>query len=213
LLLRFISFCLEESVAKALLIIVAVITCIVFAIAGWFVYLAEDTNQRDQASAQVPVITLMEILHASDLQAGVKEAVKNGDKDAINQWMEQAQVVAEAGLLAQTHIEYLDSQQAYDYVVFNAKRQLFNEAFEARYYALEDMGNLKDEYPEAYDLFERTEALLEKRDAIIVQMAQALSGTNPPSDAALNEAKQRWLARAEGDSLSLTIDEPQSNKK
>ena len=212
-MLRFISFCLEESVAKALLIIVAVITCIVFAIAGWFVYLAEDTNQRDQASAQVPVITLMEILHASDLQAGVKEAVKNGDKDAINQWMEQAQVVAEAGHLAQTHIEYLDSQQAYDYVVFNAKRQLFNEAFEARYYALEDMGNLKDEYPEAYDLFERTEALLEKRDAIIVQMAQALSGTNPPSDAALNEAKQRWLARAEGDSLSLTIDEPQSNKK
>tara|TARA_R110002126_G_scaffold269_1_gene1416 strand:+ start:11288 stop:11926 length:639 start_codon:yes stop_codon:yes gene_type:complete len=212
-LLRFISFCLEESVAKALLIIVAVITCIVFAIAGWFVYLAEDTNQRDQASAQVPVITLMEILHASDLQVGVKEAVKNGDKDAINQWMEQAQVVAEAGHLAQTHIEYLDSQQAYDYVVFNAKRQLFNEAFEARYYALEDMGNLKDEYPEAYDLFERTEALLEKRDAIIVQMAQALSGTNPPSDAALNEAKQRWLARAEGDSLSLTIDEPQSNKK
>ena len=83
--------------AKALLIIVAVITCIVFAIAGWFVYLAEDTNQRDQASAQVPVITLMEILHASDLQAGVNEAVKNGDKDAINQWMEQAQVVAEAG--------------------------------------------------------------------------------------------------------------------
>jgi hypothetical protein len=213
LLLRFISFCLEESVVKALLIIVAVFTCIVFAIAGWFVYLAEDTNQRDQASAQVPVITLMEILHASDLQAGVKEAVKNGDKDAINQWMEQAQVVAEAGHLAQTHIEYLDSQQAYDYVVFNAKRQLFNEAFEARYYALEDMGNLKDEYPEAYDLFERTEALLEKRDAIIVQMAQALSGTNPPSDAALNEAKQRWLARAEGDSLSLTIDEPQSNKK
>ena len=175
--------------------------------------MAEDTDQRDQASAQVPVITLMEILHASDLQAGVKEAVKNGDKDAINQWMEQAQVVAEAGHLAQTHIEYLDSQQAYDYVVFNAKRQLFNEAFEARYYALEDMGNLKDEYPEAYDLFERTEALLEKRDAIIVQMAQALSGTNPPSDAALNEAKQRWLARAEGDSQSLTIDEPQSNKK
>lgn len=213
MLLRFISFCLEESVVKALLIIVAVFTCIVFAIAGWFVYLAEDTDQRDQASAQVPVITLMEILHASDLQAGVKEAVKNGDKDAINQWMEQAQVVAEAGHLAQTHIEYLDSQQAYDYVVFNAKRQLFNEAFEARYYALEDMGNLKDEYPEAYDLFERTEALLEKRDAIIVQMAQALSGTNPPSDAALNEAKQRWLARAEGDSLSLTIDEPQSNKK
>ena len=198
---------------KALLIIVAVFTCIVFALAGWFVYLAEDTDQRDQASAQVPVITLMEILHASDLQAGVKEAVKNGDKDAINQWMEQAQVVAEAGHLAQTQIEYLDSQQAYDYVVFNAKRQLFNEAFEARYYALEDMGNLKDEYPEAYDLFERTEALLEKRDAIIVQMAQALSGTNPPSDAALNEAKQRRLARAEGDSQSLTIDEPQSNKK
>lgn len=207
-MLRFFSLCLEESVVKALLIIAAVFMCIVFAVAGWFVYLAEDTNQRDQASAQVPVITLMEILHASDLQAGVKEAVRNGDEEAINTWMEQAQVVAEAGYLAQTHIEYLGSQQAHDYVVFNAKRQLFNEAFEARYYALKDMGNLKEEYPEAYDLFDRTEALLEKRDAIIIQMASALSGTTPPSEAALNEAKQRWLARAEGDSLSLSIDQP-----
>lgn len=94
-------------------------------------------------------------------------------------------------------MDYLKSETAKDYVVFNAKRQLYNEAFEARYYSLEEVESLKQQYPEAKDLFPRTDALIEKRDAIIEQMAKTLSGSNTVDDVSLNKAKQQWREQAE----------------
>jgi hypothetical protein len=82
-------------------------------------------------------------------------------------------------------------------VIFNAKRQLYNEAFEARYYSLEEVDSLKEKYPEAKDLFDRTDALLRKRDLIIEQMAKTLSGSNTVDSSSLEAAKQQWREQAE----------------
>ncbi|MEE3131808.1 MAG: hypothetical protein VX318_14275, partial [Pseudomonadota bacterium] len=149
-----------------------------------------------QDAAQVPLITVMEILHASDLQQGVKQAVKDGNIEVVDSWMVQAREVGQAANLSSEDMEYLNSETAKDYVVFNAKRQLYNEAFEARYYALKDVGVLKEQFPEAKDLFARTDALIEKRDAIIQQIAVAISGNEQPDEAALEEARKQWLAQA-----------------
>ncbi|WDT87703.1 hypothetical protein [Alteromonas sp. 009811495] len=178
---------------KALVIVVA----IVVAALSWFAYLSSDADKRDQQAAEVPLITVMEILHASDLQAGVKTAVKEKNTQAIEQWLEQAVNVGEAANLSKQDLDYLKSETAKDYVVFNAKRQLYNEAFEARYYSLEEVESLKQQYPEAKDLFPRTDALIEKRDAIIEQMAKTLSGSNTVDDLSLNKAKQQWREQAE----------------
>ena len=178
---------------KALVIFVVA----VFAVLAWIVYLSSEADKRDQEAAKVPLITVMEILHASDLQQGIKQAVENENEDAVNEWMKQAIAVGEAANLSQQDLDYLTSDTAKDYVVFNAKRQLFNEAFEARYYSLEEVESLKQQYPEAKDLFARTDALIEKRDAIIEQMAKTLSGSNTVDDASLNKAKQQWREQAE----------------
>lgn len=172
-----------------------VLTLCAVLLIGWFSYLSNDAVDSDAAS--VPVITVMEILHASDLQAVVKEAVKTNNTEAIDTWVKEAIRVAKAASLPKDDIRYLSSPQAHDYLIFNAKRQLFNDAFEARYYALEDIDDLKTLYPEAYDLFERAEQLVEKRDAIIFQIAAALSNSDTPDDAALAEAKKQWLLRAQ----------------
>ncbi|OJF67821.1 hypothetical protein BK026_02935 [Alteromonas sp. V450] len=173
-----------------------VLAIIVFATFAWFAYLSVDADNRDQDAAQVPLITVMEILHASDLQAGVKQAVKNGNEENVDAWMAQAREVGQAANLSPEDMDYLNSETAKDYVIFNAKRQLYNEAFEARYYALEDVDVLKEQYPEAKDLFARTDALIEKRDAIIQQIAVAISGNEQPDEAALEEARKQWLAQA-----------------
>jgi hypothetical protein len=138
----------------------------------------------------------MEILHASDLQEGVKQAVKDGNIEVVDSWMIQAREVGQAANLSSEDMDYLNSETAKDYVIFNAKRQLYNEAFEARYYALEEVETLKEQYPEAKDLFARTDALIEKRDAIIQQIAVAISGSEQPDEAALKEAREQWLAQA-----------------
>lgn len=178
---------------KALVIVVAVVV----AALSWFAYLSSDADKRDQQAAEVPLITVMEILHASDLQAGVKTAVKEKNTQAIEQWLEQAVNVGEAANLSQQDLDYLKSETAKDYVAFNAKRQLYNEAFEARYYSLEEVESLKQQYPEAKDLFLRTDALIEKRDAIIRQIATTLSGSDVINEGALDEAKQQWREQAQ----------------
>jgi len=178
---------------KKALVVLAVVIVAVF---SWFTYLSLDADKRDQNAAEVPLITVMEILHASDLQEGVKQAVKNNNAEQVDSWMEQAREVGQAAKLSSEDMDYLASETAKDYVVFNAKRQLYNEAFEARYYALEDVESLKAQYPEAKDLFPRTDALIEKRDAIIQQIAVAISGSEQPDDAALQEARKQWLANS-----------------
>lgn len=178
---------------KKALVVLAIIIAATF---SWLAYLSLDADKRDQDAAKVPLITVMEILHASDLQQGVKQAVKDGNIDAVDSWMAEAREVGQAANLASDDMDYLNSETAKDYVVFNAKRQLYNEAFEARYYALEDAESLKAQYPEAKDLFPRTDALIEKRDAIIQQIAVAISGSEQPDEAALEEARKQWLAQA-----------------
>ncbi|MEC7481382.1 MAG: hypothetical protein VYE21_07175 [Pseudomonadota bacterium] len=178
---------------KRALVVLAIIVSATF---SWFAYLSLYADKRDQDAAQVPLITVMEILHASDLQEGVKQAVKDGNIEVVDSWMIQAREVGQAANLSSEDMEYLNSETAKDYVVFNAKRQLYNEAFEARYYALEEVETLKEQYPEAKDLFARTDALIEKRDAIIQQIAVAISGSEQPDVAALEEARKQWLAQA-----------------
>lgn len=178
---------------KKALVVLAIIVAATF---SWLAYLSLDADKRDQDAAQVPLITVMEILHASDLQEGVKQAVKDGNIEVVDSWMIQAREVGQAANLSSEDMDYLNSETAKDYVVFNAKRQLYNEAFEARYYALEEVETLKEQYPEAKDLFARTDALIEKRDAIIQQIAVAISGSEQPDEAALKEAREQWLAQA-----------------
>ncbi|BFT30640.1 hypothetical protein D210916BOD24_18160 [Alteromonas sp. D210916BOD_24] len=178
---------------KALVVLVFV----VISVLSWLVYLSLDADKRDQQAAQVPLITVMEILHASDLQSGIKQAVMQNDQRAIDEWMTKALEVAQAANLSAQDINYLQSETAKDYVIFNANRQLYNEAFERRYYTLEETESLKARYPQAKDLFPRTDALIEKRDAIIQQIAVALSGSEPPNEDAIAAAKQQWMQQAD----------------
>lgn len=175
----------------------AVVVFLVVAIALWFSYLSFDADQRDKAASEVPLVTVMEILHASDLQQGVKDAVKSNDEATVDSWMTQAQQVGEVANLSEEDMQYLMSDTARDYVVFNAKRQLYNEEFAARYYSLESVESLKEKYPEAKDLFVRTDALIQKRDNIIKQIAVALSGDENPSEAMLEQARKQWLQQAQ----------------
>ena len=66
---------------KKALVVLAIIVAATF---SWFAYLSVDADNRDQDAAQVPLITVMEILHASDLQQGVKQAVKDGNVEAVD---------------------------------------------------------------------------------------------------------------------------------
>ncbi|GGW76437.1 hypothetical protein [Alteromonas halophila] len=183
---------------KKILIIFLVVG---IAIGGRLLYLSQQPSESQTAP---PVITVMDILHASDFQAGIKKAVKESNDSALKSWMDKAQHVGSEAGLSDEDLDWLKSEQARDYAVFNAKRALFNEAFEKRFVALEGIEDVKNAYPEAKNLFPKADSLIEKRDKIIYSIAQTLAEGNTPTEQDLADARDVWQQRY-ADSASDTL--------
>ena len=162
----------------------------------WLFY-PSDTNDAPQSDS-LPVISRQDLLDATDVAAGVKQALVNQDQSAISHWLDKvAEVAVEAGL-SDADIDYLRSDSAQRYVIFHAKRSLFNDALEQAYYQGMDIDALKAEYPEAQDLFARADQLIAKRNQLIQQIATELANGQTVSDAHLQAARQQWQQQMAG---------------
>lgn len=168
------------------------VVCII-AIGGYFMWLSEQS--AEPVGEPVPVINVMDILTATDLSAGIKQAVKKNDQQAIDEWLAKGQAVGKEAGFSERDLAYLVSDKARNYVVFNAKRRLFNEAFEARYANLQDITDLKEKYPEADDLYKQAQALIRKRDSIIEQIAGTLAEGQTVTKAHRQAAQKLWQER------------------
>jgi len=172
---------------------------ILIGVVGYLAWLSGESASEKT----VPVISVMDILNASDLTDGVKQAVEDDDLDEVIVWLEKGQDVGEQAGLSKRDLNYLTSEQAKDYVIFNARRELFNSGFEKRYGSLQPIDDLKDQYPEAKSLFSNADSIIDKRDAIIEQIAQTLaegkSVTKQHREAARELWQQRYQARKNSD--------------
>ncbi|WP_018981381.1 hypothetical protein [Salinimonas chungwhensis] len=167
------------------------LTVVIIGIVGYLAWLSDESA----SDKPVPVITVMDILNASDLSAGVKQAIKNEEPDEVMEWLEKGQNVGEEAGLSKPDLDYLTSEQAKDYVVFNARRELFNEGFEKRYAALQPIADLKKQYPEAKSLFAKADAIIDKRDAIIEQIALTLAEGKSVTQQHQQAARELWQQR------------------
>ena len=177
--------------------IIIVIGLILLAVAGFWQFNGYDepaTAEYDEAEL-VSMAFRQQILHASDLVSGMATAVKNNDQAAIEQWQQKAVEVAKAAEVTDSDITFISSEKGREYLVFHAKRALFNEAFEQHYYQLKGIDALKTKYPEARDLFAEADRLIAARDAIIMDIAQELSDTETPDEANIKQAKALWQER------------------
>jgi hypothetical protein len=163
----------------------------------WFSLLADNSSEPTVTpdAESLPVISRQQILHATDLVAGVKKAVAQNNDAEIDKWLNKAIELAKTAELAQQDISYLQSETAKNYVIFHAKRSLFNDAFEQAYYAIEDIEPLKADYPQAQDLFEKADKLIMTRNQLIQQLAAELSQGQAVTDQHLQEAKKLWQQR------------------
>ncbi|MFT4940453.1 MAG: hypothetical protein ACI88A_003508 [Paraglaciecola sp.] len=160
----------------------------------WFVNPPNNIVETPE-STQLPVISRLDILHASDLIGGVKLAVAQNDTDAVDDWLEKAIDLAIIAKLSEEDLEYLQSDRARKYVVFHAKRRLFSDAVEEAYYALYDIESIKAQYPEALNLFADADQLISDRNKLIQQIAAELANGEQVNDRILLEAQQHWKQR------------------
>ena len=160
----------------------------------WFAKLADSPASGSQILVE-PAISRQQILHATDLVAGVKQAVANNDDAGVEAWLTKARELAKVAGLEQQDMAFLQSAAAKNYVVFHAKRSLFNDAFEQAYYAIEDIEPIKTDYPEAQDLFDKADQLVRQRNKLIEQIAQELAQGKAVNDEYLKQAQRQWQQR------------------
>jgi hypothetical protein len=169
-------------------------------------------NQPNQplATEDTSIVTIsrQDILDATDFTAGVKLAVKNHDNELLDSWMAKAYDVAKQANLSAKDLAYMGSEWAKGYVVFRAKRSLFNDEFEHYYYQLLPIAELKAKYPEAEDLFPKVDQLIAQRDDIINTIANEIDIADADKTTRLSYAKEIWHERFGQNSLDLNAPGP-----
>ncbi|GAC34659.1 hypothetical protein [Paraglaciecola polaris] len=175
-------------------VILAIIILLSIGALAWFTNQPSDDNVTTEQT-ELPVITRQDILTASDLVEGVKLALQQHDEKAIDEWLDKAIDLAKEAEMSQQDINYIQSDMAKDYVIFQANRSLFNDAVEQAYYDLLGIDEIKADYPEAEDLFASADKLIAQRDNIIEQIATELADGETLKDEDRKAARQQWLTR------------------
>ena len=173
-------------------VIVALVILIAIGTTLWLSDQGQIENPVSQAQ-ELPVISRQQILTATDLVDGVKQALQEHDEKAISQWLDKALAVAKEADMSQEDINYIDSEMAKNFVIFQAQRSMFNDAVEQAYYDLLNIEDIKADFPQAQDLFDSADKLIAERDKLIEQIAAELSTGDAPTDADRQAARQQWL--------------------
>ncbi|WP_343861731.1 hypothetical protein [Aliiglaciecola litoralis] len=138
-----------------------------------------------------PKFSYLDILQNDEFKDGMQKAVMDSDIELAKTLQAKAIEIANAAQLPDAEIQILSDERGLNYMLFLAKRQLFIAAFERRYLALEGIQDIKLIYPEAQNLFARSDALIAQRDQMINDIAKEMAGGNDIGDY-LQKAKDQW---------------------
>lgn len=148
-----------------------------------------STLDRDQAS--IPLLSLSELMSASDFQEGIKQAVINDDRAALVYWQEQALLVANEANLLPRELELISGEQGLVYIEYQAKKQLFNDSFVERFLYFQEIDSLINQYPYLTGLHERARKLVAERDALVLKAIEILENDAYQGNARI-AAEQQW---------------------
>lgn len=132
------------------------------------------TTEQEDAVA-LPLLTLDELLNASDFQAGIKQAVINDDRVSLKDWQGQLLAVAKEVHLGARDVKLISGEQGLVFIEFEAKKQLFNDEFIERFITFESIDELIQKYPYLTGVHERALSLIAARDAAIIRATAMLS--------------------------------------
>ena len=138
-----------------------------------------------------PLLTLSELMSASDFRQGIKQAYLDSDENLMAYWQEQALLVAVEARLPQSDIELLSGRQGLLYLEYEAKKEVFNEEFAKRFIEFESVDSLFERFPNLGPLHKKARALVVQRDKLVAKAAQVLTEDGFSGDALL-QAKEQW---------------------
>lgn len=151
-----------------------------------------------------PLIGMTDVLNNPEFKEGIQQAVRENDEALMADLQDKAIEIAQVAGFNDSQMKLLEGEQGKNYLSFNAKRQLFMQAFSLAYKQLDDIEPLKKRYPEARDLFAKADELIAKREADLIAAAKELAGSESDYQGYLEQAREQWRQAAHDSELETT---------
>ena len=151
-------------------VLLATIACFVLAAT----YITLFNNDNEESNFTPPQLTIEQLLSASDVQQGILDAVAERDEGALEEWQVRIISAAEQIGYQSQQLAFLEGKRGRDYLRFRAKRAIFQQQVEEAYYNGEAFEPIAGRFPEAADLFDKTQQLFAARNATLEAIAEAL---------------------------------------
>lgn len=154
--------------------------------------LDKESNTTDMADSRaIPLLTLSELLSASDVKVGLSTAAANNDEELLLEWQKTLLAAAQEVNLLDNEKNLIEGDQGLNYLAFQGMKLNYQTAFHKAFVSFEDLDEVYKAYPAFQDLHQRSSQLVEQRDALIEAVAKDLQSQNFDGDA-YAEAKRQW---------------------
>lgn len=147
-----------------------------------------EINKND-----IPLLTLQELLNASDVKNALSVAASNNNESSLIIWRQKLIQAADEVNLDDSERVLLEGEQGLKYLAFQGMKFNYQKDFQTAFVNFEDVTDLYKAYPDFKDLKERSMNLIEQRDMLIESVAKELTEQNFEGNA-VEEAKRQWQA-------------------
>ncbi|GAB2683564.1 hypothetical protein [Aliiglaciecola aliphaticivorans] len=153
-------------------------------------------GQSEKQPSSIKQYSYNDILNNDEFKQSMQQAVENNDMELAKSLQKRAIEIAEAANLPDTEMSLISGDNGLRFMQFLASRQLFVDKFQKYYLSFKDIQQLKRDYPEAQDLFERSDELIDKRDKQIQALAEQLAQESGEEvEMYVQLAKEQWQER------------------
>jgi hypothetical protein len=135
---------------------------------------------------------LSELLNADDVKQSLAQASAEKDQQALILWQERLLEAAEQVDLRPEERKLISGEQGLVYLEFQGMKTNYQSAFEKAFFDFADVEAVYEQYPAFENLHEASRDLVDKRDALISNIAAALMQDGLSEKDARTEARRQW---------------------
>lgn len=169
-----------------------------------FVTIACTKADEDLATSEVenePLLSLSELLAASDVKQSLALAAKNNDKELIRYWQSLLIEAAKEVRLGSSQLNLLQGESGETFLMFQGMKTNYQQDFEQAFFSFGDIDSVFEQYPDFKVLHDASRELVRKRDELINAIEKDLVKEGFSGDTQV-KARQLWQD-------SMKIENPQ----
>ncbi|MFT6268239.1 MAG: hypothetical protein ACJAVV_001044 [Alphaproteobacteria bacterium] len=150
-----------------------------------------SANDASFSAENAPLLTLQELLGASDVKQAIAEAAATKNIEALTLWQETLMSAAREVNLAANELALIRGEQGLRYLEFQGMKTNYQNAFEYAFVEFEDVNKVYADYPAFENLHKRSMSLVKQRDELVTKVAEELK-TSGFEGNTVEEAKRQW---------------------